>query len=175
MADKKYTPIEAAVAVLNKAKEMYKESTLAKAITGHEKGVHLPIADPRRQGTSVMGTHVRSPNPDGKSSKDMAQIHSKVTNREMKQIPPPDLGKSEAAPMKGHIKLAKFIGRMESKRGMGNTETGHEKGVATKMNPNSKEGMSTAGANVRLGDESAAKKESVGRMTDAEKIKPKLP
>jgi hypothetical protein len=58
--------------------------------------------------------------------------------------------------------------------GMGKNETGHEKGIATKPNSNFKEGVSTAGADVRLGDTGAAKKQSIGRMMEASKIKPKL-
>lgn len=151
MADKKYTPIEAAVAVLNKAKEMYRASTLAKAEHQPHPGATSLVPSYGATAQAQEEAHLKSPQGE-------AERHA-----------------SNAARMKGHIKLAKFVGRMESKRGMAKTETGHEKGVATKMNPNSKEGMSTAGANVRLGDESAAKKEAVGRMTDAEQIKPKLP
>jgi hypothetical protein len=60
------------------------------SISGHEKGVHLPLAvDP---GKSVMGTHVRQPSPG--YSKEAAKIHAKVTHREMKEIKP-KLEKSE--------------------------------------------------------------------------------
>jgi hypothetical protein len=62
-------------------------------ISGHEKGVHLPLAvDP---GTSVMGTHVRRPTPG--YSKEAAKIHANVTHREMKEIKP----KLEKAEPKG--------------------------------------------------------------------------
>jgi len=140
MSDKKYSPKEAALAVLKKAQELYNQTTLAKAttgrlggrsdISGHEKGVHLPVRDlaGKQQGVSTMGTHVRSPSPG--YSKDMARIHANVTHREMKDIKP-NLDKAEEMPMKGHIKLAKFMGRMEHKRGsqLDKAETGHEKGI----------------------------------------------
>lgn len=58
--------------------------------------------------------------------------------------------------------------------GMGKAETGHEKGIATKPNPGFKEGTSSAGVSVRMKDTSKAKKDSIGRMMQQEKIKPKL-
>jgi hypothetical protein len=81
-----------------------KTCELHKGITGHEKGVHLPIADKKRQGTSVMGTHVRKPTPG--YSKEAAKIHSNVTLKEMKQIKP-DLPKSEES---GDLKKALTAG-----------------------------------------------------------------
>lgn len=160
MPEKKITPIEAAVAVLNKAKEMYKNSTLAKSYEGF-KAVEASAA---KSGASDPAAVAAAAGRE-KYGKEAFQ-HAAATGHKM--------GKSEQMPMKGHIKLAKFVGRMEAKRGMGKSETGHEKGVATKMNPNSIEGKSVAGGHVRIGDEGEAKKQAVGRMMEAEKIKPKL-
>jgi hypothetical protein len=152
MSEKKFTPIEAAMAVLNKAKELYGASTLAKAEHQAHPGPTsaIPAYGAAKQAESE--AHLRSPEGDAQR---------KEQNSKM---------------MKGHIKLAKFVGRMDAKKeSMGKSETGHEKGVATKPNPNFKEGVSSSGASVRLGDEGQAKKESVGRMMDSSKIKPKLP
>jgi hypothetical protein len=182
MGDKKFTPAEAAMAVLNKAKELYKESTLAKAETGHEKGIHTAANfQVNRPGVSHAGVSARSAKINETKGAGSWQNVNEAKNRqkkvlnEMQSMPKPNLGKSEEMSMKGHIKLAKFVGRMEAKRGMAKSETGHEKGVATKPNPAFKEGMSAAGVDVRAKDTGAAKQQSIGRMMDAEKIKPKLP
>ena len=69
-----------------------KAEPLNKAITGHEKGVHLPtLANP---GQSVMGSHVRKPSDRGTGSKEMARRHVGVVQRDMKNIKP-KLGKAE--------------------------------------------------------------------------------
>jgi hypothetical protein len=65
-------------------------------------------------------------------------------------------------------------GLMGGGMGFGKAETGHEKGVATKPNPKFREGTSGAGVDVRVKDFGDAKKQSIGRMMEASKIKPKL-
>jgi len=63
------------------------------SMSGYEKGVHLPIAHPSHKGKSVMGTHVREPMAG--YSKEAAKIHAKVTTKETKDMPRPNLGKCE--------------------------------------------------------------------------------
>ena len=70
MSNKKYSPVEVAIAVLKKTEQLYKASTLAKS----------DIAAPA------------TPSPA------------------------PTAPAPTAPPVKGHIKLAKFMGRMEAKR-----------------------------------------------------------
>jgi hypothetical protein len=212
---KKYTPAEAAMAVLAKVQELHGMSSLAKAETGHERGVNLS-SKRSGPGVSTMGSHIRnaagvdpaggtfSPSPrDVDDSKYAAKSAAKRTLMHSRAMPKPNIpepmakddmsapppppsptindqignpfGKAET-PMKGHIKLAKFMGRMEAKRGqIDKAETGHEAGIATKPNPQSKEGVSTGGAMARLGDTGAAKQQSIGRMMQSSKIKPNLP
>lgn len=142
MADeKKFTAQEAALAVLKKTSELLAKSDLAKAETGHEKGINRQSVSNTASGVSAAGGRLRTANKYGsdmQSSRDHALQDTKDMHREtlgqMKDMRKPNLDKSEegAAPMKGHIKLAKFMGRMEHKRGQkqGATE-GHEKGVHT--------------------------------------------
>lgn len=121
MSDKKFTPKEAAVAVLKKAEELYKTSTLAK---GDWAKIHSKL---KREGYSEesadkidgaikakMGKSEE--NPDAAAD---AQLGEKV-EQDVEQHE-----KENAAPeheMKGHIKLAKFVGRMEHKRGQKSKE-----------------------------------------------------
>ncbi len=167
---KKYTPREAAIMVLQKAEELYKLSTLAKARVDEGKNPQTKAWDRSarndRTGTNTT-TWKEPPGPIGKilgkPDKETTQVHQKtheaVGNQDYRrgsQATPghapktsplesggtvtsarkvvgtpsrtPDypkssfkysnaVGKSEEAPMKGHIKLAKFVGRMEAKRG----------------------------------------------------------
>lgn len=196
MSDKKYSPKEAALAVLKRASELYKESSLSKsedlkkgdwakihsklkregyseesadkidgaikakmnkAETGHEKGVHTAIA-PNVSGAvttpsgkfmggqslagqkqafsrsggkeehkqvlgqmkqmtskdkSGMGKSEDGHNPDEKADAALGEkVEQEVQQHEEKNADP-----AHEAPMKGHIKLAKFMGAMEQKRG----------------------------------------------------------
>jgi hypothetical protein len=160
MPDKKYSPKEAAIAVLNLAAELYKSSYLAKAETGHEKGVHTQMGGVAglSQAGNKAGPWHGSQGPiagSGPVDKQGAVAeHTRVIG-EMKQIKPniPEpMGKTEA-PMKGHIKLAKFVGRMEAKRGkpVDKAETGHEKGVHVSSDDlaSKQQGISETGINAR--------------------------
>lgn len=174
MADKKYTPQEAAVAVLKKAEELYRASSLAK---GDWKKIHdkleregyskesadkidgsikaklgkgelkkdgqtlgARIGFPGAPATAPSPAPTPSPSatPMGKSDEmqKMGISEKPVEKMGMSEDAPMEkMGMSEA-PMKGHIKLAKFMGRMEHKRGqkskeMDKGETGYEKGINT--------------------------------------------
>lgn len=162
MSNKKISPREAAILVLKKAEELYKASTLAK---GDWAKIHSKL---KREGYSEesadkidgaikakMGKSedlkkdapMPSPTP---SPAPMPTINQQIGN---------PFGKAEGgeAPMKGHIKLAKFMGAMEAKRGQRpgsmdkgepdrGKETGYEKGVNTKGNFHAgKPGQSHAG------------------------------
>lgn len=161
--EKLFTAKQAAEAVLAKAADM-----LAKGLTGHEKGIHLPSQS--EAGTSTTGLSVKNKFRDHKEGVAEAKVGHKETLKEMKSMPKPKLDKSEggmkAAPatdknapgetaqdtpagvkaspdpgraqpnengnpapgalpqneqkfgaeLKGHLKLAKFVGRMEEKR-----------------------------------------------------------
>lgn len=86
---------EAAIAVLNRAREMYQLSPLAKA----EKP--FPPKD-------------NAANPDAKAD---AALGEKV-EQDVQQHEQTNADPKHAEPMmKGHIKLAKFVGRMEHKKG----------------------------------------------------------
>ena len=123
---KKYTPKEAAIAILKKAEELYGASTLAKAETGQEKGVHTQNKTfaPNSGVSQAGGPQYRkqSYSADSKEAK-MANDASKDKHKEvlgeMKAMPKPNIpepmGKAEA-PMKGHMKLARFVGRMDAKK-----------------------------------------------------------
>lgn len=87
---------EAAIAVLNRAKEMYQLSPLAKA--------EKPFP-PAKDGPA---------NPDAKAD---AALGEKV-EQDVQQHEQTNADPKHAEPMmKGHIKLAKFVGRMEHKKG----------------------------------------------------------
>ena len=88
MAEKRFTPVEAAIAVLAKAKELYGASVLAKS-------------------------EPNGANPDAAAD---AQLGEKV-EQDVQQHEASNADPAHAeAPMKGHIKLAKFQGRMEHKK-----------------------------------------------------------
>lgn len=88
MSDKKYSPKEAAIAVLKKAEELYKGSALVKLSKSDEMGN----------------------NPDAKADAQLGEkVEQDVQEHEQSNEDP-------AHSMKGHIKLAKFMGRMEHKK-----------------------------------------------------------
>lgn len=123
MSDKKYSPKEAAIAVLNKAAEIYKSSTLAK---GDWAKIHSKL---KREGYSeesadkidgaikakMNKSDESGKNPDEKADAALGEkVEQDVQQHEEKNADPAHA----EAPMKGHIKLAKFVGAMEAKRGM---------------------------------------------------------
>lgn len=198
MADKKFTPKEAAIAVLQKAEQLYKSSNLAKADTINKpvKQMSSFTHDSEKRGSghnlggvSEAGEELRERKRMGLSQRPTIKEHKRIFS-DMKSMPKPKLDKSEElkkgdmpaaspspaptpmptinqqigspfgkseAPMKGHIKLAKFMGAMEAKRGQRpgamdkgepdrGKETGYEKGVNTKGNFHAgKPGQSHAG------------------------------
>lgn len=143
---KKYSPKDAALAVLHKAKEVLEKSELLKAedakkMSGKsglvrldtqanqdQKGVHQHGYKGTSGGISEAGAKLRDYGSDpqkqrSKYGKDQAshvkEIHKEVLGN-LKAMPKPNLGKSdeseEGSDFKGHIKLAKFMGHMEHKR-----------------------------------------------------------
>lgn len=135
MAEKRYSPQQAALAVLAKAQELYKTSTLAKSEKTMEKGdwakIHSKL---KREGYSEesadkidgaikakmnksddmdpnMTMSMSEKNPDEKADAELGEkIEHEVESHEEQNDAPEHK-------MKGHIKLAKFMGRMEHKRG----------------------------------------------------------
>jgi hypothetical protein len=194
MSEKKYSPKEAAIAVLNRAAELYKNSNLAKSEDlkkGDWKKIHdkleregyskesadkidgsikaklgkgelkkdgqtlgaaigFPGAPPTAPSPTPMGKSdemqkmgMSEENPDEKADADLGEKVEREVEQHEEQNEDP---KHE---MKGHIKLAKFMGRMEHKRGqkakeMDKGETGHERGVHTQAGSRTP-GMSEAG------------------------------
>jgi hypothetical protein len=126
MSDKKFTPAEAAIAVLKKAEEMYKNSTLAKGdwakihsklkkegyseksadkIDGAIKAKMGKSEDPMKK----MG--MSEQNPDAKADADLGEkVEQDVQQHEATNQDPKHHEK-------GSYKLAKFMGKMEMKKG----------------------------------------------------------
>ena len=121
-SEKKYTPEEARLAVLAKAQELYKASNLAK---GDWAKIHSKL---KREGYSeesadkidgaikakMNKSDEEGHNPDEKADAALGEeVEKDVAEHEEENKDPAHA----EAPMKGHIKLAKFMGRMEHKRG----------------------------------------------------------
>ena len=206
MSDKKYSPHEAALMVLAKAQELYKSSNLAK---GEWNKIHSKL---EREGYSkesadkidgaikakVEGKKLKkdegmvSDMPMGMSEKNPDEkADAKLGEKVEREVEAHEEGNEDPKhEMKGHIKLAKFMGAMEAKRGkrpgmkeMDKAETGHEKGIHTAVDPyphnriKKLAGMSEAGTLATgLFDQKPAKeahKKVLGEMK--EMPKPKLP
>jgi hypothetical protein len=135
MSDKKFTPKEAALAVLKKAEELYKASSLAK---GDWAKIHSKL---KREGYSeesadkidgaikakMNKSDEQGQNPDEKAD---AALGEKV-EQDVQQHEQGNADPAHAEPeMKGHIKLAKFMGRMEHKRGQKSKEMDKMDGMA---------------------------------------------
>lgn len=188
MSDKNISPRQAALAILAKAAEIVKKHKLAKA-TGHERGVHTTPAWQPEKGKSYAGTAARasatssSPGEAKFQNEEAKESHKQVIG-DLKAQPKPNLEKddeasndmemsedAQASHTKGHIKLAKFVGRMDQKRGkptleidktdenpaqmsgtsgqLASKETGHEKGINVKGNRGVSHGISEQGGAVR--------------------------
>lgn len=123
MAQNKISARDAAIAVLNKAREMYQLSNLAKAESKHDRCVK----DVERNSPDVKNAHAvcvaegvkpakwgkseDGMNPDAASDAALGEkVEQDVQQHEEKNADPKHA-------MKGHIKLAKFVGRMEHKKG----------------------------------------------------------
>src|ERR1700679_2229788 len=118
MADKKYSAREAAIMVLKKAEELYKSSTLAK---GDWKKIHDKL---EREGYSKesadkidgaikakMGKSEEGANPDAAADAQLGEkVEQDVQQHEASNADP-------AHHEKGSYKLAKFMGKMEMKKG----------------------------------------------------------
>lgn len=195
MSDKKYTPQEAAILVLKKTQELYNESPLAKGewskihnkleSEGYSKesadkidgSIKAKVEAKKLKKDEDMGSNMAmsEENPDEKEDAELGEkVEREVEDHEESNEDP----KHE---MKGHIKLAKFMGRMEHKRGqqskemdkgenasqmsgksgkLATAETGHEKGINVKGNQGSSQGISEAGSAVRNAPHSMPNKAS---------------
>ncbi len=211
MSDKKYSAREAAIMVLDKARELYK-TTLAKsdhqphpgakslvpaygAAVQAEQEAHLksPKGDSERKerNAKMLGkSDQMGANPDAKADADLGEkVEQDVQEHEENNADP-----AHEAPMKGHIKLAKFMGRMEHKKGqksmeMDKAETGHEMGINRQSVSNTQPGVSEAGGRLRTAnkygsDMQSSKEHAMGDTKDIHKeklnqihqmSKPKLP
>ncbi len=195
MSVKQYSPQEAAIAVLKKAEELYKSSSLAK---GDWKKIHDKL---EREGYSKESADKidgaikakvqksdEAGNPDMKQDAALGEkVEQDVAQHEKSNEDPAHAVPSE----KGHIKLAKFVGAMQAKRGnrpgaakeMDKGETGHEKGVHTQATQATypgavglKPGMSASGVETRMGATGGAKNEHKQVLDQMQSMpKPKLP
>ena len=190
---KKFTPQEAAILVLKKAEELYKSSSLAK---GDWAKIHSKL---KREGYSEKSadkidgaikakmnkSDAEGNNPDAAADAKLGeQVEQDVHQHEERNADP-----AHAEPqMKGHIKLAKFMGRMEHKKSLAKSGPMSEpigKPIAGKDmkagNPNKElMGMSDIGASVRgeggSPNMTRAKKEaSISLSHEKSMPKPKLP
>jgi hypothetical protein len=144
-SDKKISPRDAALAVLKKAEELYKASSLSKSEKPMEKkyegfkaveasaaksGASDPAAVAAAAGRKKYGKEAfqhaaaegkkmgksdeEGHNPDEKADAELGEkVEQEVHEHEKSNEDPEHMDG-----MKGHIKLAKFMGRMEQKRGM---------------------------------------------------------
>lgn len=139
MSDKKFSPREAALMVLAKAQELYKSSTLVKAEMKKDMGqAPAPMAPaapmPAAAPAPMDKSDESGKNPDEKADAELGEkVEQEVHSHEEKNADP-----AHEAPMKGHIKLAKFVGRMELKKGqkMIKSETGDAAKDAQGYRPN---------------------------------------
>ena len=203
--DKKYTAVEAARLILAKAEELYKNSSLAKKYEGFKaveasaakSGASDPAAVAAAVGRKKYGKEAfqhaaaagkkmkkSDENPDEKEDAKLGEeVERDVEQHEAENH---EAEEKEAQHEKGHLKLAKFMGRMEHKRGMkakemDKAETGHEKGVHPQASGKDKYlGQSPSGKHVRdqsPGDSSQQDVKPLHQkvLGEMKNIKPKLP
>lgn len=111
---KKYSAKEAAAAVLVKAHELLKNSKLAKAETGHEKGVHTSSGFGTHGHISEAGFAHRVPGPyttQKEATAESKKMHSDKL-KELKNMPKPNLTRSE--PMVKYVMSKAEIEKAES-------------------------------------------------------------
>jgi hypothetical protein len=184
MSDKLYSAKEAALMVLSKAQELYKASDLAK---GNWAKIHSKL---KREGYSEesadkidgaikakMGKSEEMPaNPDQKADAALGEkVEQDVQQHEEQNEDP----KHE---IKGHIKLAKFMGRMDHKK----EQKAKAMDKSSEFNPNikgvhnaapgagaSSAGISARGSDKNMGQAKEAHKEVLSQMQSMPK--PKLP
>ena len=186
MADKKYTPREAAIQVLQKAEELYKSSTLAK---GDWAKIHSKL---KKEGYSEksadkidgaikakMGKSEDQANPDAAADAQLGEkVEQDVQAHEAQNQDP-------AHHEKGSYKLAKFMGRREHKKGQKAKEA-PMMDKSNEFNPNVKgvhnaapgSGASSAGISARGSDKNMGQaKEQHKQVLDQihQMSKPKLP
>ena len=197
MADKIYSPKEAALAVLAKAEELYKNSSLSKAEHKAKKplkkdgmgGVTPPPAPPS-SGPNLDQTKVAAfqagggfgkaeikksdeegHNPDEKADAKLGEkVEQEVQDHEKHNEDP---GHSEP-PMKGHIKLAKFMGRMEHKKSLKSPELAKKESDFDKLKNKikGKEGYSdkaAAATAAKIGREKLGEAEMARRSAEGRK------
>ena len=146
MSDKKiFTPREAALAVLAKAESLYKSSTLAKKYEGfkavEESAAKSGASDPaavaaavgmKKYGKKNFENHAHEgkkfkksdENPDAKEDADLGEKVEQDVHEHEQQNPEAEAkeGEGQEPQMKGHMKLAKFMGRMDYKKGQKSKE-----------------------------------------------------
>lgn len=115
MAEKQYTAKQAALAVLSKAQEILKGSNvLAKAEEEHKepKGEIHPTEHVEGEGDHPAERVEEQAAPET-NPKEEAEGNNNVPGGD-----PQDGKEIEEGELKGHLKLAKFLGRMEHKRAL---------------------------------------------------------
>lgn len=188
MATKLFTPQEAAVLVLKKAEELYKSSNLAK---GDWAKIHSKL---KREGYSedsadkidgsikakMNKSDEEGRNPDEKEDADLGEKVEQDVQEHEEQNPEAEAKEAEGQEpkMKGHMKLARFMGRMDHKKeqkskemdkaegGAGSYGSGgtamNQKGVHQRQPSGDKPGQSQAGALNQLGQDIKSPKHQEG-------------
>lgn len=110
--EKKYTAREAAVAVLKKAEEVLKKSALTKA---EPKGEIHP-EEPQAGESEHPGKRIESQVAPDKNPKEQAEGNNELAGTTPTQVGQDGKNLPGFDEMRGHIKLAKFIGHMQAKR-----------------------------------------------------------
>lgn len=123
-----YSPREAAVAVLNKAKEMLEKSSVM-AKSEKPKGEIEPKEKEQAPSDNVEQTNKDAvprdgnqpeeteKNPDAKEDAKLGENVESLVEEHEKENPEAEAEEGHhLGEIKGHLKLAKFIGRMEHKR-----------------------------------------------------------
>lgn len=117
--EKKYTAKEAAIAVLKKAEEVLKKSEVLKkaqvAKSEEPKGEIHP-KEPQAGESEKPGNRIQEQAAPDKNPKEQAEGNNMPAGTTPTQVGQDGKNKPGFDEMRGHIKLAKFIGHMQAKR-----------------------------------------------------------
>jgi hypothetical protein len=116
--EKKYSAKDAAIAVLKKAGEVLAKSEAMKLAKAEPKGEIHP-KEPQAGESEQPGERVKpqaapedNPKEQAEGNNELAGTTPNQVGQDGKNLP----GHAELTTLKGHFKLAKFIGRMHAKR-----------------------------------------------------------
>lgn len=119
--DKKYSAKEAAIAVLQKAEELLKKSEALKKSAGMKKAEpagEIHPKEPQAGESEKPGNRIESQAAPEKNPKEQAEGNNELAGTTPNQVGQDGKNMPGLDEMRGHIKLAKFIGHMHAKRKM---------------------------------------------------------